>query len=80
MTTDGVHDTGEDPEPAPAQSEAERSALMSRADIRAYSAGETIFLKGSPGSAMMVLLDGSESGGRRSRAGGPCSSPFQERR
>ena len=28
----------------------------------------------------MLLVDGSESGGRRSHAGGPCSSPFQERR
>jgi CRP-like cAMP-binding protein len=36
----------------------ERAALIARAQIRKYAADETIFLKGSPGDSMMVVLSG----------------------
>jgi CRP/FNR family cyclic AMP-dependent transcriptional regulator len=37
----------------------ERSALFGRAPTRAFAPGETIFLMGSPGDAMMAVLSGS---------------------
>jgi CRP-like cAMP-binding protein len=37
----------------------ERSALVARAPTRAFAPGETIFLMGSPGDTMMVVLSGS---------------------
>jgi len=36
----------------------ERADLVARARMRAYSAGETIFLMGSTGDSMMAVLDG----------------------
>jgi CRP-like cAMP-binding protein len=39
--------------------ERERDAFFARAHIRACSAGETIFLQGSPGTNLMVVLSGS---------------------
>ncbi len=36
----------------------ERVDLVARARMRAYSAGETIFLMGSTGDSMMAVLDG----------------------
>jgi CRP-like cAMP-binding protein len=36
----------------------ERTALIARAQIRKYAADETIFLKGSTGDSMMVVLSG----------------------
>jgi CRP-like cAMP-binding protein len=36
----------------------ERNQLVSRAHIRRFAAGETIFLMGSPGSSMMAVLSG----------------------
>jgi CRP-like cAMP-binding protein len=38
--------------------EEERNQLVSRAHIRRFAAGETIFLMGSPGSSMMAVLNG----------------------
>jgi CRP-like cAMP-binding protein len=37
----------------------ERDALLSRAHLRKFAAGDTIFLMGSPGDSMMALLSGS---------------------
>jgi CRP/FNR family transcriptional regulator, cyclic AMP receptor protein len=37
----------------------ERGALFGRVRVRAYAAGETIFLMGSPGDSMMAVLGGS---------------------
>jgi CRP/FNR family transcriptional regulator, cyclic AMP receptor protein len=37
----------------------ERKLLLARVGVRSYDAGETIFTKGSPGSQMMAVLQGS---------------------
>src|SRR3954471_6913342 len=37
----------------------ERSALISRAQLRKFSPNDTIFLMGSPGDSMMAVLNGS---------------------
>jgi CRP/FNR family cyclic AMP-dependent transcriptional regulator len=37
----------------------ERNVLVTRAHMRRFGAGETIFLIGSPGDSMMAILDGS---------------------
>src|SRR3954471_24444571 len=37
----------------------ERSALISRAQLRKFSPDDTIFLMGSPGDSMMAVLSGS---------------------
>src|SRR5205823_2408359 len=38
--------------------ESERDAVVSRARLRHFAAGETIFLMGSPGDSMMAVLSG----------------------
>src|SRR5205814_5197100 len=38
--------------------ENERDAVVSRARLRHFAAGETIFLMGSPGDSMMAVLSG----------------------
>jgi CRP/FNR family transcriptional regulator, cyclic AMP receptor protein len=47
----------------------ERNALVARAQIRAYSAGETIFGMGSAGDHLMAVLSGSVSISVRSSGG-----------
>jgi CRP/FNR family transcriptional regulator, cyclic AMP receptor protein len=47
----------------------ERNALVARVEIRAYSAGETIFSMGSAGDHLMAVLSGSVSISVRSPGG-----------
>jgi CRP/FNR family cyclic AMP-dependent transcriptional regulator len=44
--------------PVPRSRRRDKDALLSRARLRRFGAGETIFLMGSPGDSMMAVLNG----------------------